>query len=144
MACSWPRLADVIRMMWDKASVFLREAGTVILACTIVLWALLYYNQIVTVMKAFKWWEESQDFQLLRGQLEFDIGERANLRFVAGYSEKDGDCCSPDVLPGAVSTRFLGLLGRPVATNEPARTAHSTHSAVATKTEALDRREGRG
>ena len=50
----------------------------------------------------------------LRGQFEFDIGERANLRFVAGYSEKDGDCCSPDVLPGAVSTRFLGLLGRPV------------------------------
>ncbi|MBP6630169.1 MAG: ferrous iron transporter B [Kofleriaceae bacterium] len=39
----WPRLADVIRMMWDKASVFLREAGTVILACTIVLWALLYF-----------------------------------------------------------------------------------------------------
>ena len=49
-----------------------------------------------------------------RGQLEFDIGDRANLRLIAGYSDKDGDCCSPDVLPGAVSTRFLGLLGRPV------------------------------
>jgi outer membrane receptor protein involved in Fe transport len=49
-----------------------------------------------------------------RGQFEFDIGDRANLRLIAGYSEKDGDCCSPDVLPGAVSTRFLGLLGRPV------------------------------
>jgi outer membrane receptor protein involved in Fe transport len=49
-----------------------------------------------------------------RSQLEFDIGDRANLRLIAGYSEKDGDCCSPDVLPGAVSTRFLGLLGRPV------------------------------
>jgi len=49
-----------------------------------------------------------------RGQLEFDLGDRANLRLIAGYSDKDGDCCSPDVLPGAVSTRFLGLLGRPV------------------------------
>jgi outer membrane receptor protein involved in Fe transport len=49
-----------------------------------------------------------------RGQLEFDFGDRANLRLIAGYSEKDGDCCSPDVLPGAVSTQFLGLLGRPV------------------------------
>ena len=53
----------------------------------------------------------------VRGQLEFDIGERADLRLVAGYSTKEGDCCSPDVLPGAVSKRFLGLLGRPVDTN---------------------------
>lgn len=49
-----------------------------------------------------------------RGQLEFDLGDRTTLRLVAGYSDKEGDCCSPDVLPGPVSTRFLGLLGRPV------------------------------
>jgi outer membrane receptor protein involved in Fe transport len=49
-----------------------------------------------------------------RGQVEFDLGDRANLRLVAGYSDKEGDCCSPDVLPGAISTNFLGLLGRPV------------------------------
>jgi ferrous iron transport protein B len=30
-------------MMWEKTSAFLREAGTVILACTIVLWALLAF-----------------------------------------------------------------------------------------------------
>jgi iron complex outermembrane recepter protein len=53
----------------------------------------------------------------LRGQLEFDLGERATLRLVAGYSDKQGDCCSPDVLPGAISKRFLGLLGRPVDTD---------------------------
>ncbi len=38
-----PRLRDVLRMMWTKASMFLREAGTVILVCTIALWALLYF-----------------------------------------------------------------------------------------------------
>jgi ferrous iron transport protein B len=38
-----PRWRDVLRMMWDKSAVFLREAGTVILACTIALWALLYF-----------------------------------------------------------------------------------------------------
>ncbi|MBZ0235961.1 MAG: ferrous iron transport protein B, partial [Deltaproteobacteria bacterium] len=38
-----PRLRDIVRMMWSKSSMFLREAGTVILACTIVLWALLYF-----------------------------------------------------------------------------------------------------
>lgn len=39
----WPRLRDVLRMMWSKSSMFLREAGTVILACSIALWALLYF-----------------------------------------------------------------------------------------------------
>jgi len=38
-----PRLADVTRMMWQRSSMFLREAGTVILACTIALWALLSF-----------------------------------------------------------------------------------------------------
>jgi ferrous iron transport protein B len=39
----FPRIADVLRMMWGKASMFLREAGTVILGCSIALWALLYF-----------------------------------------------------------------------------------------------------
>jgi ferrous iron transport protein B len=39
----WPRWRDVLRMMWSKSSMFLREAGTVILACSIALWALLYF-----------------------------------------------------------------------------------------------------
>ena len=39
----WPRTRDVFRAMWLKSSMFLREAGTVILACAIVLWALLYF-----------------------------------------------------------------------------------------------------
>ncbi|HEY1814976.1 MAG TPA: ferrous iron transport protein B [Kofleriaceae bacterium] len=39
----WPRLRDVVRAMWLKSSMFLREAGTVILACSIALWALLYF-----------------------------------------------------------------------------------------------------
>jgi ferrous iron transport protein B len=39
----FPRMPDVLRMMWSKASMFLREAGTVILACSIALWALLYF-----------------------------------------------------------------------------------------------------
>jgi ferrous iron transport protein B len=39
----FPRLGGVVRMMWSKSSMFLREAGTVILACSIALWALLYF-----------------------------------------------------------------------------------------------------
>ena len=39
----FPRTRDVLRMMWSKSSMFLREAGTIILACSIALWALLYF-----------------------------------------------------------------------------------------------------
>ncbi len=53
----------------------------------------------------------------LRGQLEFDLGEAATLRLVAGYSDKSGDCCSPDVLPGNTSKTFLAALGRAVDTD---------------------------
>jgi ferrous iron transport protein B len=39
----FPRIRDVLRMMWSKSSMFLREAGTTILICSIALWALLYF-----------------------------------------------------------------------------------------------------
>jgi ferrous iron transport protein B len=42
-----PRLGDVVRMMWERTSYFLKEAGTVILACTIALWALLAFPRHV-------------------------------------------------------------------------------------------------
>ena len=38
-----PSPRDVVRQMWDRTAMFLREAGTVILGCTIALWALLYF-----------------------------------------------------------------------------------------------------
>jgi outer membrane receptor protein involved in Fe transport len=51
------------------------------------------------------------------GQVEFDLGERAGLRLVGGYSHKEGDCCSPDVLLGPVSQAFLAALHEPKDTN---------------------------
>jgi ferrous iron transport protein B len=41
-----PRLIDVGRMMWQRVRVFLREAGTVILACSVVLWVLLNFPRL--------------------------------------------------------------------------------------------------
>ncbi len=41
-----PRAATVLRMMGDRAKVFLTEAGTVILVCTIVLWGLLTFPRV--------------------------------------------------------------------------------------------------
>jgi ferrous iron transport protein B len=36
----WP---SIVRMMWQRSSVFIREAGTIILACTVGMWFLLSY-----------------------------------------------------------------------------------------------------
>jgi ferrous iron transport protein B len=38
-----PRLVQVLKGMWSRAASFLHEAGTVILACSVALWALLYF-----------------------------------------------------------------------------------------------------
>jgi len=38
-----PHWGSVVRMMWVKSRVFLREAGTVILVCTIAMWVLLSF-----------------------------------------------------------------------------------------------------
>ncbi len=54
----------------------------------------------------------------VRGQLEFDIGERGNLRLMAGFVDKEGDCCSPDVLLGSTSLKLLNALSRPRDTDQ--------------------------
>ncbi|HEY6078216.1 MAG TPA: ferrous iron transport protein B [Polyangiaceae bacterium] len=41
-----PSLSGTLKMMWERASVFLKEAGTVILACTIALWVLLSFPRV--------------------------------------------------------------------------------------------------
>jgi ferrous iron transport protein B len=38
-----PSLRGTLKMMWERASVFLKEAGTMILACTVALWVLLSF-----------------------------------------------------------------------------------------------------
>lgn len=38
-----PAATSVLRLMWERSRLFLSEAGTVILACTVVLWGLLHY-----------------------------------------------------------------------------------------------------
>jgi ferrous iron transport protein B len=41
-----PSLRGTLKMMWERAAVFLKEAGTVILVCTIALWALLSFPRV--------------------------------------------------------------------------------------------------
>ncbi|WP_109807894.1 ferrous iron transporter B [Sphingosinithalassobacter portus] len=39
----WPRLGDVLLGLWQRAMIFLKRAGTIILVTTIILWALLTF-----------------------------------------------------------------------------------------------------
>jgi ferrous iron transport protein B len=39
----WPQWGNVFSMMWDRSKLFLTQAGTIILAMTIVLWAMMNY-----------------------------------------------------------------------------------------------------
>ena len=38
-----PHWGSVVRMMWERSQVFIKEAGTVILVCTIAMWVLLSF-----------------------------------------------------------------------------------------------------
>jgi ferrous iron transport protein B len=41
-----PSLTGTLKMMWERAAAFLKEAGTVILACTVALWVLLSFPRV--------------------------------------------------------------------------------------------------
>jgi ferrous iron transport protein B len=41
-----PRLRDTLRQVWDRTAAFLRDAGTIILAVTVVLWGLLSFPRV--------------------------------------------------------------------------------------------------
>ena len=59
-----PRLRDVTRMMTQRARVFLTEAGTVILVCSLLLWALLYFPRGLDGQAANLSLEAQQNAQL--------------------------------------------------------------------------------
>ena len=39
----WPQVGNVLSVMWDRSKLFLTQAGTIILAMTVVLWALMNF-----------------------------------------------------------------------------------------------------
>ena len=39
----WPQVGNVLSVMWDRSRLFLTQAGTIILAVTVVLWALMNF-----------------------------------------------------------------------------------------------------
>ncbi len=84
-----PRIRDTLRQVWDRTADFLRDAGTIIMAVTIVLWGLLTYPQV--------------------DEAELAPGETAIERSVAGTV---GKAIEPALEPIGQDWRIgIGLIG---------------------------------
>lgn len=117
-AYRWPDGRTVLRETWAKGRVFLTEAGTVILACTIGLWLLLSFPKDVPL---------SQDFDVARAQVEADAGlaeadksarlarldhQEAGERLRGSYGGRMGRAIEPVLEPLGFDWKIgIGLIG---------------------------------
>ncbi|MFO7562773.1 MAG: ferrous iron transport protein B [Enhygromyxa sp.] len=84
-----PRVRDTLRQVWDRTADFLRDAGTIILAVTIVLWGLLTYPKV--------------------DEADLQPGETAIERSIAGSA---GKALEPALEPIGQDWRIgIGLIG---------------------------------
>jgi len=106
----WPRGRDVLRAMWSKSSMFLREAGTVILACSIALWALLYFPRELPA--------GSPDYAALIERAPDDEtrqaldAERSALQLANSYGGHLGHAIEPVIAPLGFDWKIgVGIVG---------------------------------
>jgi ferrous iron transport protein B len=105
-----PRLRDVLRHMWERSRLFLSEAGTVILACTIVLWALLSFPRTLP--------EDAPDYDAMiaaastdeaRAELE---NQRKGELLRQSYAGRLGHAIEPAIEPLGFDWKVgIGIIG---------------------------------
>jgi ferrous iron transport protein B len=106
----FPRLGGVVRMMWGKSSMFLREAGTVILACSIALWALLYFPHHVPA--------GAPDYDALVAAAPSDdakatvVAEKQAVQLENSYGGRLGHAIEPAIRPLGFDWKIgVGIVG---------------------------------
>jgi ferrous iron transport protein B len=104
-----PRLRDVLRMMTSRASMFLREAGTVILGFTILLWALLSFPKDVALTQSY-------DAQIAVAASEAQVAELTAARdgelLRGSYGGRLGHALEPVIQPLGFDWKIgVGLIG---------------------------------
>ena len=106
----FPRLGGVLRMMWNKSSMFLREAGTVILACSIALWALLYFPRHLPA--------GAPDYGALAEQAPTEdartalLAEKQALQLEHSYGGRLGHAIEPAIRPLGFDWKIgIGIVG---------------------------------
>ncbi|MGE0401802.1 MAG: FeoB small GTPase domain-containing protein [Kofleriaceae bacterium] len=105
-----PRVHDVVRSMRTKSWMFLREAGTVILACSIALWALLYFPRELPA--------GSPDFAAMAEQAPTEEAKKlveekeAALRLENSYGGRIGHAIEPAIAPLGFDWKIgVGIVG---------------------------------
>jgi ferrous iron transport protein B len=104
-----PRLRDVLLMVWDRTRRFLLDAGPLIVACSVVLWALLDFPR--TAKHPSRDWDAAiaQATPEQRPQLE---GEKESERLQQSYAGKLGQLIEPTIAPLGFDWKIgIGLIG---------------------------------
>jgi len=113
----WPEWRTVLRETWEKGRVFLSEAGTVILACTIGLWFLLSFPKDVPMSKDYAALRQEvvasqvDDTQKAEQLLDLEHNESAeHLR--GSYGGRLGRAIEPVLRPLGFDWKIsIGLIG---------------------------------
>lgn len=74
-----PRLRDIIWRMWERAREFLMRAGTVIVAMTIVIWALVYFPRPETLRETIQATAAAESPELVDQRVEAAYIEQSYL-----------------------------------------------------------------
>jgi ferrous iron transport protein B len=106
----FPRVPDVLRMMWGKSSMFLREAGTTILVCSIALWALLYFpRELPAGSPDYDAQVEAAPDDAARADAE---AARAAAHLEASYGGRLGHAIEPVIAPLGFDWKIgVGIIG---------------------------------
>ncbi|MDP2304499.1 MAG: ferrous iron transport protein B [Pseudomonadota bacterium] len=103
-----PRASSVFRQMWLRAKMFVTEAGTVILGCTVVLWFLLAFPRNGALEK---------DYDTLRAGASDEVvatldAEEAGERLRQSYGGQLGQLIEPVIEPLGFDWKIgIGLVG---------------------------------
>ncbi|HNH49769.1 MAG TPA: ferrous iron transport protein B, partial [Myxococcota bacterium] len=108
-----PRLRTVLWQMWMRARSFLTEAGTVILACTVVLWALLSFPRDVQLSRDY---EAERVTMVAQGASEELLAaaeaEERGERLQHSYAGRMGKMIEPLIAPLGFDWKIgIGLVG---------------------------------
>lgn len=112
-----PQLTGVLRMMWSRGRLFLTEAGGVILSCTVVLWALLYFPRDEALAAEFDARRTALEAQELADDsreallAELDA-EHSAAQLLQTYGARLGRAFEPAIEPLGFDWKIgVGLLG---------------------------------
>lgn len=106
-----PRLATVLRQMWMRARSFLTEAGTTILLCTVVLWALLAFPQHPVLERDYAAERTALQATETEALAQIDAAERSEI-LEHSYGGRLGKQIEPLIAPLGFDWKIgVGLVG---------------------------------